>query len=135
MGKAVIVKENVERLQWDGRCELNFSILSCCCFAEIDGIQRVNDPFTTLVEIATNMEGGPESVMLFTSTNDHLAGDELMDYIHKEKLGKVSFQGPFYNKNSGNNVWLYTWVVDERRFEQFAQKLDELRDNNYKGPF
>lgn len=124
MPKAKITTNN-ERLEWDGEHRIHVLELDCCAFCEISGIQHVNDPFTTLVDLAVNC-AGLASVVLFTTTNNHLAGDELMRFIHKHGLGKVTFDDAAFNERTGNQVWLYKWAVDHRAWGKFADRIVNL---------
>jgi hypothetical protein len=134
MGKARIVKDkDGERLDWDREGYLERNEMMCCCFLEIEGIEDINDPFTSLVTLA--LDRPLRSVVLFTTTNNNLSGDRLMDLIHEKKLGKVEFQGPFRNANSGNNCWLYTWHVHENNWARFCRKIENLNNNRYQGPY
>lgn len=110
----------------------DYNQLDCCCFTEISGVMAY-DAETSLIGLA--LDNHLRSVVLFTTTNDDLYGDQLMDLIHKKRLGKVDFQGPFRNANSGNNCWLYTWHVNAKAWENYVRKIAAARANGYRGPY
>lgn len=126
MGKAV---RKGPSIKWDGERGLLYCTeMNCCALMEIGGIQNVNDPFTTLVEMAVDVFIAP--IMLFTSTNKHLAGDRLMDFIHDNGLGEVSFTKGVKNfTHTNNTVYLYTWIVNRKAWYKFAANInDEYTD-------
>lgn len=101
----------------------------CCGLAEIDGIQESADGFTSMVRLALDyaVNGFISGIYLFTSNvvngQPNLAGDELMDYIHKHKLGSVTYSQRAHNPNSGNGIYAYLWVPDRDNLKDHFHKL------------
>lgn len=94
--------------------------LSCCGLQEISGISSWPDqPERAITHFITNEVGrvnGVRSGVIFTSAGRSKTipasyASALKDYIEEHNLGTVQVMNSFRNKNSGNYVITFLWIV------------------------
>jgi hypothetical protein len=91
---------------------------------ELDGLSQWNNPKKTLSWFLwaspIPILGGPRSLIIFTGahpvkTSHAPYAKAFRDYIRVHKLGTVREMAPTKNKNGGNYVRVYVWVVNQAK--------------------
>jgi hypothetical protein len=92
--------------------------LGCCGLQEIDGVSNYNNAENALMGFLQDVGGadGVRSGVIFTSagrskTRPLVYALNLKEYIESHRLGTVHTLPSFRNKNSGNQVITFLWIV------------------------
>ncbi len=89
---------------------------SCCGVRDISGISSFPDPEESMKRILFEFipNGRPScGLMIFTYNEDYEYGQDFVEYIKENKLGKVTLSEPFENPNTNNPIVLGTWLPNE----------------------
>lgn len=95
---------------------------SCCGLGELQGITTQKDPKDALMDIGGRQFSSKRSFILFSCPTTQKHGKNLQEFIEREDLGKVTVSTSKKNPNSGNNLKIYLWEVDRRKFNKWFKE-------------
>lgn len=95
---------------------------TCCGLREFDGITEFDDPAEILRAIWPNWSAWRGAFVLLTCPTKDTIGRRLANYIEKHELGTVMKSPVKMNPNSGNNLRVMVWGVDNNAFPRWIEK-------------
>jgi hypothetical protein len=106
-------------------CMLLDSSYISCGVSELSQLDE--DPDSDLASSMDDIlnEGSP--FYLFSDTVDRNRGERLRTYILKHHLGSVLRSRVKTNPNSGNDIRVFIWTVDYKKFKSWAIKHREQK--------
>ena len=105
-------------------------IIGCCGVVEMQQLRHHETSRGALTEIIEwrNDDGRGRPFILFSQSDDGEQsgnyGDRLARYIIKHKLGSVVATPAMINGNTGNNLKVWLWGIDEDALKDWADEHD-----------
>lgn len=99
---------------------------SCCGLREYVGLQEFKDPREALMKAYNTWRSWNGAFMVFTCTTPYPIGKKLIRYIKEKGLGSVVETEVKHNPNSGNNLRVIVWCVNNKTYDSwFATENQE----------
>ncbi len=97
----------------------------CCGIREADGIQGARSVEEMMLGICQSYyeESEDSAFIFFSCTTKYQKGEMLQRFIKKNNLGEVVKMGPSNNPNSGNNLKMFMWQVDQRELKKYYKTV------------
>lgn len=93
----------------------------CCGLNVLENVSSHREPSAVIRDMQKTMKGIRAPYMVYSMPTDYKIGEELFEFIQKEKLGTVIKTDAVININSGNDLVVYTWTVNWKALHKWGQ--------------